>query len=152
MAKLKLFRDSLNASQHLQSKLTPATSLLCDRTPLEIMALPFIAPSRHGADWFPVGLASSFPDVNESGSVALAEQQQCENAITRNCKVFLAPDRGDGVENAVELSGDPSDQVDATLRKGDQVLVFQYRQKFYAMDNVSVPSCCRLQEKAWENS
>ena len=139
MAKLKLFRDSLNASQHLQSKLTPATSLLCDRTPLEIMALPFIAPSRHGADWFPVGLASSFPDVNESGSVTLAERQQCEDAGTRNCKVFLAPDRGDAAGDAVELSGDPSDQVDATLRKGDQVLVFRYRQKFYAMDNVRVP-------------
>jgi hypothetical protein len=98
------------------------------------MALPFQSSSQHGNTWFSVGPASSFPNVTESGSVTLSEQQSCNNTKTPGCKVFYALDT-DNLE-ATQLSDDPKDQVNASLRRGEQVLVFQYAGKFHAMDNV----------------
>lgn len=100
------------------------------------MAQPFIASSRRGDTWFSVGITSSFPNITEA--VALSEQQQCNDAdevVKRiGCKVFHAPDAD--FKKAVQISDDPRDQVDISLRRGEQVLVFQFRGKFHAMDNV----------------
>lgn len=102
-------------------------------------------PSSHRGDpWFSVGLASSFPDLTESGRMILADEapnNDCppsESNMQRQhgYKVFLAPEKEDRSGQATQLSDDPKDQLDASLRKGDQVLVFRYKGKFHAIDNV----------------
>lgn len=107
-------------------------------------ALPFTPTSQRGDPWFTVGLVSSFPNLTESNAIMLAGEveTQCASSkdtqSTHGCKVFLAPDKGDRTGQAAQLSDDPKDQLDASLRKGDQVLVFQYKGKFHAVDNVRV--------------
>lgn len=109
-------------------------------------ALPFTPASQRGDPWFSVGLSSSFEDLTESNAVTLADEvaSAChsgKDATSRyGCKVFLAPDKGDRTSQATQLSDDPKDQLDSSLRKGDQVLVFQYKGKFHAIDNVRL-SC-----------
>jgi hypothetical protein len=100
------------------------------------MALAYTPPSRDA--WFSVGLASSYLNVTASDDVNLAEHRSCsKDGIAKpGCKVFLVPE-ADGSKAVVELSHDPKDQLDASLRKGEQVLVFQYNDKFHAIDNVS---------------
>lgn len=100
------------------------------------MALPFLLPSSRGNAWFSVGLASSFPNLNEPESVNLSQQRLNDGDDTRPCRVFIAPSEGGDSEEAVRISDDPKDQMDASLRRGGQVLVFQYRGKFHAIDNV----------------
>jgi hypothetical protein len=90
--------------------------------------------------WFSVGLASSFPNITESTSVTLSEPQLCDgdDNVKQACRVFLAPNftYGDDSRQAVQISEMPEDQVALSLRRGDQVLVFQYKGKFHAIDNV----------------
>jgi hypothetical protein len=112
------------------------------------MALPFNSSSRQGDAWFFVGNSSSFPNTTESGNVILADEVtplDCQSDLVTvssryGCKVFLAPERINPSSRAEQLSHDPKDQLNATLRKGDQVLVFQYKDKFHAVDNVRVIS------------
>jgi hypothetical protein len=116
------------------------------------MAMPFVATSRRGQPWFSAGLASSFPDVTNSGTVILSDQLACDapNPTKHSCKVFLAPDIQDSKTQAIQLSDDPKDQLDASLRQGDQVLIFQYKGKFHAIDNVrwlrSLPCSTRIRD------
>jgi hypothetical protein len=102
------------------------------------MAQPFVASSRHGNAWFSVGPASSFPNIAESGTITLSDKLICSGSDTakQGCKAFLGPDPKDGTSQATRLSDDPKEQLNASLRKGDQVLVFQYKGKFHAIDNV----------------
>ncbi|KXX78134.1 hypothetical protein MMYC01_205096 [Madurella mycetomatis] len=90
---------------------------------------PFRAPSRKGTEWFSVGLVSSFPDVGLDES----EHRLCGSHgadSQRGCKVFHAPktDSSQPVEVVV-----PTDDMAQDL--ADQVLVFQYRGKFHAIDH-----------------
>jgi hypothetical protein len=113
-----------------------------------LMALPFIAPSQSRNPWIFVDLASSFPNITESGSVTLSEEQPCtsDNPGKQGCRVFLGPESdvdGDS-KKAVPISHNPKDQTNASLRRGQQVLVFQYSGKFHAIDNVrAVTPPCR---------
>ncbi|GAB1317974.1 Rieske domain-containing protein [Madurella fahalii] len=90
---------------------------------------PFRAPSRKGTEWFSVGLASSFPDVGLDES----ELRLCANhgaAAQPGCKVFYAPKTDSPQPTEV---GIPTDDVTQDLT--DQVLVFQYRGNFHAIDH-----------------
>jgi hypothetical protein len=102
------------------------------------MALPFQGPSGRGDGWFSVGSASSFPNITKSTIVTLSEPQLCgdHDAPKQGCKVFLAPNTDDGLREAIQIPDDPKDQVNVSLRRGEQVLVFQYQGKFHALDNV----------------
>ncbi|KAK4156058.1 hypothetical protein C8A00DRAFT_12948 [Chaetomidium leptoderma] len=88
---------------------------------------PFRAPSKTGAAWFPVGVASSFVDVG----LDEREPQLCggENAKPA-CKVFHVPKTDSSQRTEV---GIPADDTAQDL--ADQVLVFQYRGKFHAIDH-----------------
>lgn len=109
------------------------------------MALPFLVHSLDSDAWFSVGLASSFPNITESESVILSKELPCDGeAIRRGCRVFATTHAGGETSKAVQISDDPKDQVDASLRRGEQVLVFQYRGKFHAIDNVHDVSPPRL--------
>ena len=105
-----------------------------------LMAEPFVGPPRP-APWFPCGLASSFVDITQANAGPLSQIAPCstEDPQPTGCRVFLAPSKngGDnGLDTVIELSRDPKDQVNKTLRAGDQVLVFKYNGKIHAIDNV----------------
>lgn len=102
------------------------------------MALPFVGSTLRGHAWFSVGLASSYPNITEAKAVALAELTPCggDGKSMAGGRVFLSPDVDGGSREATQLSDDPQAHSDASLRKGEQVLVFQYNGKFHAIDNV----------------
>ncbi|CAJ2513333.1 Uu.00g014520.m01.CDS01 [Anthostomella pinea] len=99
------------------------------------MALPFVLPSRKGDAWFFTGLTSSFPNITESGSGSLYEPQECDQVdATPGCKVFHVS--ASDSSQARQIEGDDMISHDGAALQ-DQVLVFQYRGKFHAVDNVS---------------
>ena len=96
---------------------------------------PFRAPSRKGPDWFSAGLASSFPDLgldSEKGEARLCGSHGTNG--TPGCKVFHVPKTDISQRTEVDIQAGDTAQ-DLT----DQVLVFQYRGKFHAVDHVSRP-------------
>jgi hypothetical protein len=93
-----------------------------------------------GAQWFPVGLASTFPDLGYDEE-NLAKYRACGGAeLKPGCKVFQVP-RDDSSQRAeIEIREDGTLQRSEMKGLKDQVLVFQYKGKFHAVDHVS-PSC-----------
>ncbi|KAK4112512.1 hypothetical protein N656DRAFT_92979 [Canariomyces notabilis] len=90
---------------------------------------PFRARTHPGTEWFSVGLASSFPDVGSDES----QPQLCGNQGADGkpgCKVFHVPQTDVSQRAEVEIPAEEGTQ-DLT----DQVLVFQYRGKFHAVDH-----------------
>jgi hypothetical protein len=87
---------------------------------------PFRAPSRLDGAWHKVGLASAFPDLDIDYD---------GRRIAAKCKAFRIPNSNTNgpqeakcpVEADIDLPGDLKDQV----------LVFQYKGKFHAIDHVS---------------
>lgn len=99
------------------------------------MASPFTASSRRGNAWFCVGLVSSLPDIFDSGSASLSEHRSCaEQNSTPGCKVFYVP--SDDSSQAHQIEGDSISHPEGGLR--DQVLVFRYKGKVHAINNVSL--------------
>lgn len=95
----------------------------------------FRAP-RSGADWFSVGLASSFPEVG-SDDEHLAHPRTCDAGPQPGCKVFRV-DRDDASQRSeVALTADNLAAFEAGADLTEQVLVFQHRGKFHAVDHVS---------------
>ncbi|KAK0646849.1 rieske domain-containing protein [Cercophora newfieldiana] len=99
---------------------------------------PFRAPSRSGGEWFPAGLASDFPDVgdqqDDAQDGAVVHPRPCGDKQTKpGCKVFHVPkeDSSKRTEVAVPAEDDAEAERDMT----DQVMVFQYRGKFHAVDH-----------------
>ncbi len=95
------------------------------------------ARSRTGDAWFSVGLASSFADLGADDST-VGELRLCGSGPAQGCKVFHVPatDSSQAAElPAGEDAGADASDTGADLR--DQVLVFQYRGKFHAVDHVS---------------
>jgi len=88
--------------------------------------------------FFFAGLASSYPDINTSDGPPLASRLSCEHLSLPGCKVFHVPTND--IAAAVEL--DLDDAVAAKL--ANQVLIFRFRNKFYAIDHVCRPSPCLI--------
>ncbi|KAF7716025.1 Rieske domain-containing protein [Penicillium ucsense] len=84
--------------------------------------IPFFQRSR-GDSWHRIGLASAFPD--------LSLQENCSK-IHPSCKAFHIPKVDTG-----SSSGDSPQEADieAPGDLKDQVLVFQYKGKFHAVDH-----------------
>ncbi|KAG4218022.1 hypothetical protein PC116_g33498 [Phytophthora cactorum] len=98
------------------------------------MASPFSAPSRKGDAWFFVGLTSSFPDITDSGSAVLSESRPCAGQNSApGCKVFHVP--ATDSSQARQIEGDSIFRPEGGLR--DQVLVFKFKGKVHAINNVS---------------
>ncbi|KAH6659072.1 hypothetical protein BKA67DRAFT_529260 [Truncatella angustata] len=96
----------------------------------------FVAPNRRGDAWFSVGLASSFPNHAESGSEVLSDPRPCGGGESGapGCKVFQVPKDDAALASEVE----PSAVEEADFRARDlreQVLIFQYKGKFHAVNN-----------------
>ncbi|KAF2024097.1 hypothetical protein EK21DRAFT_79465 [Setomelanomma holmii] len=97
---------------------------------MSFLVNPFTRSSRAGDAWFPAGTASSYPNVDDSTRVA--EQRKCLDKYTPGCRIFHVPreDSSKAVEVAIDdwkdsLSGDAKDQV----------MVFQYKGKFVAINH-----------------
>ncbi|KAL7920129.1 hypothetical protein ACQKWADRAFT_299437 [Trichoderma austrokoningii] len=90
--------------------------------------------SQLGAEWFSVGLVSSFPDLGADDD-NLTKYRTCNADLKPGCKVFLVP-REDSLQS-VEVAI----REDGTLQRSDmrglkdQVLVFRYKGKFHAVDH-----------------
>ncbi|TLD18478.1 hypothetical protein PspLS_10199 [Pyricularia sp. CBS 133598] len=107
-------------------------------------AIQAYRPGRPESGWFFAGLASSFPNIDNSHDGALAEKDipaPCGAAAGSTtasmpaCKVFRVPlpsgPRGNAEAEVVPLTEAAEEGAD--LR--NQVLVFQYRGKFHAVDH-----------------
>lgn len=107
---------------------------------------PFRSQTRTGADWFPVGPASAFPDLgvdssNPEDQGALSQPRLCNSELKPGCKVFHVPRENSLQRTEVPLAADADDKEASDIAGDltDQVLVFQYRGKFHAIDHVSNP-------------
>jgi hypothetical protein len=87
--------------------------------------------SRQGAQWTFVGHSSEFPDVDDDAG-NLAKHRLCNAKSIPGCKAFHIPKEDASLSKEVEVGDDALGQ---TLE--DQVLVFQYKGKFHAVDHVS---------------
>jgi len=99
-----------------------------------MLANPFSRASRAGDAWFSAGLASSYPNVDDSTRVG--EQRSCGEKFIPGCRIFHVP-RDDSAK-ATEVAVD--DWKDGALGEDtkNQVMVFQYKTQFVAVNHV----CC----------
>ncbi|KAI5865042.1 hypothetical protein GGS23DRAFT_406111 [Durotheca rogersii] len=108
------------------------------------MTLPFTTPSRKGDAWFCVGLASSFPDITESGSASLSEHRPCAGqGSAPGCKVFHVPLTDSSQARQIE-----GDSIVRSEGGGlwDQMVVFRYKSKVHAINNRCPHSAYPLSE------
>lgn len=94
--------------------------------------------SRAGNAWFSVGLASSFPHITGEDAGQLADIRPCGNSEEKQpgCKAFYVPKDDSSKATQVQLDGSGAPAEAGGLR--DQVLVFQYKGKFHAINHVSI--------------
>lgn len=96
---------------------------------------PCVASSRNGDAWFFAGHTSSFPNLTEPGADGLREPRPCKNGgSVLGCKVFHIP--SSDISQAYEVDGESMTSHDGATSR-DQVLIFQYRGKIHAIDNVN---------------
>jgi hypothetical protein len=96
-----------------------------------LLVNPFQSSSRAGNAWFSAGLASSYPDVDDSTRVG--EQRLCRDKYTPGCRIFHVPreDSSKAVQVAIDEWKDPG-----VGDSKDQVMVFKYNGKFVAVNHV----------------
>ncbi|RDW79408.1 hypothetical protein BP6252_04046 [Coleophoma cylindrospora] len=96
------------------------------------MAAPFVRPVQAGSAWFFAGLTSSFPDVSSQDG-SLSDLYQCNDDLKPGCRAFQVAREDSSQAVAVELE----DAV-RNVNLKDQVLVFQHKGKFHAIDHVRI--------------
>lgn len=89
-----------------------------------------------GAQWFSVGLTSSFPNLGLDGEV-VSQTRDCNGIVKPGCKVFQAPGKDGSTGAEVQIADRDPDSFQLDKELDDQVLVFQYRGKFHAINHVS---------------
>ncbi|KAI8660320.1 Rieske domain-containing protein [Fusarium keratoplasticum] len=85
---------------------------------------------RQGADWAFVGHSSSFPDIGADDAGNLSKFRQCKSKSIPGCKAFHVSKENSSKSEEVPV-GDDALAGELT----DQVLVFQYKGKFHAVDH-----------------
>lgn len=89
--------------------------------------------SASSAEWFPVGVASSFPEVG-SDEQGLLKPRLDNGREQPGCKIFYIPKDAVSSGREVTASNATPDSVAADLK--EQVLIFRYRGKIHAIDHV----------------
>lgn len=93
--------------------------------------------SRADTTWVSAGPASTFPDLGEDiGN--LIEPRQCGAQMRPGCKIFHVPKNDPSLAEEVVISASSLESPSSGDELLNQVLVFQYRGKFHAVDHVSV--------------
>ncbi|KAI0132821.1 Rieske domain-containing protein [Xylariales sp. AK1849] len=90
--------------------------------------------NRRSDAWFSVGLTSSFPNITEADNGTVSDMRFCDEDLVPGCRVFQAPRTDDSQFAEVDHS-EVTEAVSAPRDLKDQVLVFQYRGKFHAVNN-----------------
>lgn len=99
---------------------------------------PFTAPSGAEVEWFSVGLASSFPNLgSDDDDGNLAKPRICKEGAIPGCKVFNVPKEGSSQRTEVSVAAESFETREGRRGLKNQVLVFQYKGKFHAVDHVS---------------
>ena len=88
---------------------------------------PFTRRSQTDSVWHPIGLTSSFPDLDEDKDAY---------RIAPSCKAFHIPKSTGNDRDAAVLAPAEGD-IDLPGDLKDQVLVFKYKGKIHAIDHVS---------------
>lgn len=93
--------------------------------------------SQPDATWFAAGLTSTFPETQDHAA-NLAQHRRCEAAAAfqPGCKVFQVPREDPSLAAEVNVADADFETAEAEGQLKDQVLVFQYRGKFHAVDHV----------------
>ncbi|TWU73741.1 hypothetical protein ED733_001367 [Metarhizium rileyi] len=89
--------------------------------------------SRPDASWVSAGPASSFPNLGEDAG-NLVRPRLCDAHLAPGCKVFHVPKEQPSQASEIHIAPESSQSVAGDDLK-DQVLVFQYRGKFHAVDH-----------------
>ena len=107
--------------------------------------------SQLGAQWFSAGLTSSFPDLGHDED-NLAKYRSCGGSdLKPGCKVFQVP-RDDSLQREeIDIREDGTLQRSEMKGLKDQVLVFQYKGKFHAVDHVSPSRSVAVTESLWSS-
>jgi hypothetical protein len=92
----------------------------------------FSPPERAGNAWFNVGTATSYPNIEDTSRIG--EHRPCEGTTIPGCRIFHVP-RNDSAR-AREIAIDDWKDAEAGDAK-DQVMVFQYKGSFLALNHVS---------------
>ncbi|KPM43152.1 Leptomycin B resistance protein pmd1 [Neonectria ditissima] len=93
-----------------------------------------LAMSRSGAEWFSAGLASSFPDIGLD-DYDLSQPRMCNAELKPGCKVFQVPRTDVSKTSEVSISAEDLGPPQTAEDLQTQVLVFQHRGKFHAVDH-----------------
>lgn len=121
-----LFRAMIRAIFRLLTRIKIA------ERPSTFINMNFFNPfSRQGAQWTFVGHTSSFPDVDDDAG-NLARHRLCNGKSIPGCKAFHIPK--EDVSSSKEVPVGDDSTLEALV---NQVLVFQYKGKFHAIDHVS---------------
>jgi hypothetical protein len=103
---------------------------------------PFRAASRTDAQWLFVGLSSAFLDV-ESDGANLSQSRACNAGFKPGCKAFYTSNE-DGENGSQNHKGLVEADLDEALDLKSQILVFQYKGKFHAIDHVCQLNGCKV--------
>ncbi|QPG96930.1 hypothetical protein C2857_005502 [Epichloe festucae Fl1] len=90
--------------------------------------------SRPDTDWVSVGPASTFPELGEDTG-NLVEARLCKARMQPGCKVFHVPKQDPSQAKEMILSADSLESSMTGDELLDQVVVFQYRGRFHAVDH-----------------
>lgn len=104
---------------------------------------PFLSSRQRGdAAWFNAGSATSYPDIQPMDADAvvaevIATPRPCSSTMSvPGCKIFQIKEDASGTVSAAEVLMQDIAQVEGTDTLKDQVLVFQYKGRFHAVDHV----------------
>lgn len=93
--------------------------------------------SRPDTSWVSAGSASTFPDLGEDVG-NLIEARQCNALMRPGCKIFHVPKDDPSLAKEIVISATDLESPSSGDELLNQVVVFQYRGKFHAVDHVSV--------------
>ncbi|KFY26715.1 hypothetical protein V493_03916 [Pseudogymnoascus sp. VKM F-4281 (FW-2241)] len=93
----------------------------------------FRAASRTDAQWLFVGLASAFLDVEQDGA-NLSQSRACNAGFKPGCKAFYTSNE-DSENGSQNHKGLAEADLDESSDLKSQILVFQYKGKFHAIDH-----------------
>lgn len=96
--------------------------------------------------WVAAGLVSSFANLDSDEAAPLSQARACRSGNAPGCRAFRVPDDSDdggdggsGIKAPEVQIGERDSMPRCALRDlRNQVLVFQYRGKFHAIDHVSL--------------
>ncbi|KAG6065116.1 hypothetical protein E4U30_005964 [Claviceps sp. LM220 group G6] len=90
--------------------------------------------ARPDTSWVSAGSASTFPDLGEDlGN--LIEARQCNALMRPGCKIFHVPKDDPSLAKEIVISATDLESPSSGDELLNQVVVFQYRGKFHAVDH-----------------